>query len=767
MQISKRLELSSLSVYLPAAVAIFSSAHVLEQGEPFGLALLFALLAAGVPPLFPALFFALSSLVDFELTRAILYGGQALLLSLAFSVKEKFFTPRGKNGFLLPFVCYLLALASFVLLSPFNAYPLPFSLSFLNEPIVQKTAIAFLLTLLAPVLTAGSNALLKKALKCRLQTDELIFLAIAYLLVGAGFCRLFGGDTYMGVCLFALLLASHLTKDASPMLLAFLFALPPLAVFQTGIERFFLYGAIAVLFTRLGRLCGASALLGVFLFFAYLDGVYAYPTGALLSRLLSALLPILLFIALPQSLLTKMENALIFYKEKHLTRVAVNRNRTAVGERLFEISALFREIQSTFTALGSGEAEQGAKQFVANSVENELCKKCSGYGSCRAVGFKEGLAKIIEIGSVKGKVSMIDMPVVLSRCCGRQSDLLYALNARLTEYRRYMMEAENAACGRQLLADQARGVSEMLKNLALEQSEPLPIGSSQENAYTVALAKAGILASEVLVYGEASAPTVSLVTFGSVDAVKLAKVTSAHFGMEFSVAEKITLGKNKFCCLLRKKPRYDAAFGVAHLVKSGERQSGDTHSTLRIDEKKFLVALSDGMGSGEYASLISERTVSLLESFYRSKMPPPLILSTINKLLTFSKEESFACVDIAVVDLEAGSADIIKIGSPMGFILSDSSLKILESESLPLGILENVHPTVATYPLQENDTLLFLSDGITDAFSSSGELYDYLKTVPASNPQRLAEELLSAALTRYNGVAKDDMSALAVRIFRA
>ena len=103
----------------------------------------------------------------------------------------------------------------------------------------------------------------------------------------------------------------------------------------------------------------------------------------------------------------------------------------------------------------------------------------------------------------------------------------------------------------------------------------------------------------------------------------------------------------------------------------------------------------------------------------------------------------------------------------MGFILSDTSLKILESESLPLGILESIRPSVATYSLKENDTLLFLSDGITDAFSSSSELYDFLKTVPASNPQRLADELLAAAGARYGGTPKDDMTAVAVRIFRA
>ncbi|MBO5434991.1 SpoIIE family protein phosphatase, partial [bacterium] len=107
------------------------------------------------------------------------------------------------------------------------------------------------------------------------------------------------------------------------------------------------------------------------------------------------------------------------------------------------------------------------------------------------------------------------------------------------------------------------------------------------------------------------------------------------------------------------------------------------------------------MGSGEYARRISESTISLLESFYRAKMPPETILKTVNKLLTFNKEESFACVDIAVIDLDTGEADIVKIGSPLGFILTGSTVKVLEGGSLPLGILDSLHPDTATYTLTE------------------------------------------------------------------
>jgi stage II sporulation protein E len=142
------------------------------------------------------------------------------------------------------------------------------------------------------------------------------------------------------------------------------------------------------------------------------------------------------------------------------------------------------------------------------------------------------------------------------------------------------------------------------------------------------------------------------------------------------------------------------------------------------------------------------------------------VLSTVNKLLTFSKEETFACVDIAVVDLDGGKADLVKIGSPVAFIFSGNTVKVLETTSLPLGILDCLRPDASSYQLEENDTLLFLSDGITGAFGSTADLYEVLKKIPLHNPQQLADTLLEEALKAYGGTAKDDMTALAVRLFK-
>ena len=763
----RKIDFSRLFLYLTLLLSSLFLFYIGDNGEPFPLALSYAMMGAGLSLPLSALIGVFPSLFSGSWTVFFLYLGQAFLLGMGYFLQRKFRSAQPIKTGIFPMLGLSISLGLFVALSPFEAYPLPFEGILSLNTITQKVLLAGIIFLLSSVFYVALRALLKKLLKCRLRGDEGIFSILLFTLIGVGTCRLLSVNAYMGIAFFILLLFACAVKDADTLLCAFCLSLPPLFTASLSPERFFLYGIAVTAFIKSGRIAAVFALLAVFFGYGYFDGLYEYPTALLVPSLLSALLPCLFFLLIPSPLVREMENKLIFYKEKHLSRLAINRNRAAIGEKLFEISSVFREIEATFHSLNTDDAQKSAQSYIKTTVLEKVCGRCTECANCRAAKADEGIEKLIEVGLLKGRASLIDIPRALADVCIRQSDLLYHLNKQLAEYKTQMVEAENAASGRSLLAGQAQGISEILKNLALEQSEPLHIYTDKERAFNIALLGAGIVCSEVLIYGEEDHLTLSLVTFGKADVKKIAQIASHLFGSPMMISEKLHLNNDKFCCILRKKPYYDAAFGVATSTKTGETVSGDTHSVIKIDERKFMVALSDGMGSGEYARKISESTISLLESFYRAKMPSPLVLSAVNKLMTFSKEESFACVDIAVIDLDCGSADVVKIGSPLAFILSGNTVKVLETNSLPLGILDCLRPDASSYTLQENDVLLFLSDGVADAFGSTADLYEVLRSIPISNPQQLTDSLLERALQAYNGIAKDDMTAIAVRLFKA
>ncbi|MBR7100000.1 MAG: SpoIIE family protein phosphatase [Clostridia bacterium] len=758
-----KLKENDVMLYGGLLCAMLLLTFVGGQGEPYALPLFYAMLTNGLSLPVGCLFFLFAGGVTFSLEKIIVYACQTLFLFSAFFIFRRL---GGKNNYVYA-LFLLMSLAFFVFLFPLNTYPILGSL----PPLWQKCLVGMGIFLLGLFFQSAIRILLFKFNRCRLSREELLHIAILLCTIGIGLYNYGGALVYFSLALFAILLFLGVAKSTGALVFAVLCALPPALVQMdiTVLAIYALYAGMGLFFLPFGRIASVLSVFGVYAVEQLLNGIYTADVTEILLRILACLMPCVAFLLLPSATLKRLERRLVFYKDNQLSRVAINRNRSAVGERLFALSGVFRQIENTFSMLTEAHngGDAGAKEHIREQIKKRLCAACPQAEKCRAVGVDVAMEKLIDVGCAKGKVNLIDLPTLLSSHCVNAGGVLFCLNQQLAEYRKYMLEAENAQSGRRLMASQAQGISELLKNIALEQSQALNVYDEKEKQLSAALAKRGVVCSEILIYGEEENIAVNLTVFGKCENAKIVKAASEVLGMPLLTGEKLVLSSDKFCYTLRKKPNFDAAFGVASMKKYGESESGDTHSVIRIDEKHFLCALSDGMGSGQNARRISESALSLLESFYRAGMPGSIVLSTVNKLLTFNREESFACIDLAAVDLDSGRADVVKIGSPLGFIFSEGAIRVLEGEGLPMGMLEDLRPTTLSVQLQENDILVFLSDGVTDAFGSSSDLFDYLKTLNPLNPQALADDIVKTAVRRTGGRAKDDMTALAVRIFQA
>ncbi len=748
------LTLKTAGKYCALLAAMVMLDFALPMREPLSSALLYAALACGFDPLLAAASHLLASISALSWMAALSALLQAVLLSGGFwlfkRLKRKMTWEK--------YVLLVLAQLPFAFLFPHAGYALPLSSAW------QRALLSLLTAALALLFEGGLDALLTRAFRCRLTAAQLLEVSLLWLFLGAGMCSALGEPVFYAVSLTALLLAVQLLKNAAAVPLSVVLSLPlclshadllPMAAFSAC-------ACVALLLTPYGRIASALSLLLCFPAAMAPEGLYAESTARIVFTLAASLVAVILTIALPEKLYRRAKRTLLFYRERTLPRIAINRSRRAVGERLYEVSSLFREIE---TAFSEEDGKRDTAAALAQELRYTICADCEGRQRCEKEGLFASMDRLVSVGAVKGQVSLVDLPADLGAKCRNAAGLLFACNRLLAQYQGAVREEESARESRRILAEQAHGVSEILRDIALEQSEEC-VFSEGENALAGALAQAGILSSEVFVYGEGGSVTVSLTLPQTVSAKRLCTVASAALGVPLSLAEKIVLSPTSACFVLRRKPEFDAAFGVATKPKEGETRSGDTYSVLKIDERRFLVALSDGMGSGAEARDVSDRTLTLLESFYKAKMPSETVLSTVNRLISYSGEEKFSCLDLAAVDLDTGDADIVKIGSPVGFILAQEELRVLEGESLPLGMLEAVHPATLRATLHAGDFMLFMSDGVTQAFGSSAELYAYLSALRPINPQSLAEEVLKKALGCYRGKAEDDMTVLAVKLMK-
>lgn len=753
---------ADVPIYILLLFAMTALNFIGENAEPFSLSLGAAMLTCGFNAPLTCLSFLIAGTVALKNSPLcfFVFAMQALWLFITFSINRK----AGRQVKADCLIYCAIALLPFIFLSPFTGYAfLPLG------NILQKSIISGAVLLSTAFYMTGLKVIMYKLLRAKLRAEETLAVSIMAITLGFGLFNLCGANIYTGISIAVILAAALILKGPECLIFGIISAIPAVVLEWriSYMAAYVIYAAACLLFCREGKYVTAITCLISYLAAAYFYGVYALIAWPMVYYILSGAVPCLIAALIPTAAYQSGEKAIKRYKEKELSRLAINRNRSVVGDQLFEVASLFRQIEGTFFTISeNADAAEAQGQLVA-LVRREMCAGCERAEKCRAENIDAAIDRLIRIGCGKGKVSIIDLPKEISAVCANPSGLLFAINKRLREYIRFVEENAGAASGRSLLAEQAHGISEVLKNLALEQSRPVTSYTEKERDLLENLAREGIAATDVLIYGDEARLTVSLTVFGKYDAADIIAGIEKTLGLRFALSEKIVISHDKFCYIFRLKTKYDAMFGVAAKTKDGENVSGDTHTVIKIDERRFIVALADGSGSGESARSVSDATISLLESFYRAKMPSDTILSTVNKLLTFTDGDSFACLDLACISLDDGSADIVKLGAPLGFIFSESEIKVIECESLPIGAIETLKPSTARTKMGDGDVLVFLSDGVSDAFSSTGELFDYIKDFTPLNPQKLADEILNRAYALNGNAARDDMTVVAVRLFGA
>lgn len=751
-----RINVKSALMYIAfAAACIFLNGSA--TGVPMSLGLYFSLLICGGNLIASPLIYIAASAVHFSLTAFLCSLAEGAFLLAITAIYRR----TGKKIRFEAAVYAAMALVPFVTLSDWDAGG---ALYFIESGYAVRAIAAAVVLILFLFSYKSVYACIFRLGRCRLKEDELFCLAALFTGIGIGAINLAGQFAYCAFAAFGITFSVRFFKGPSAVLCALVLSLPPAATLLdiTPVTAYLVISAAGLLFLRAGRAAPCAAACAAFCALGYFDGWYDHGLTLALVRAATIALCCTIAAIPSEKRITLLMDTLTV--KKVLTDAAINRERERAGEKLFRISEVFREVECAFKGMDEAADEAGAKKRVAAELKERLCSGCERRQKCEKSVVYTGFYKLVEAGAVKGKVNLIDLPPAVTQNCTKPADVIHELNLLLAEYRRFMTEAENARAGRLMLADQAKGISAVLKNNAVELCREKRGAGEEERNIVRTLASCGIACPELYINGDEREEICAVIVgFADLNAI-LAALWRAT-GERFQLRNKINYGGEKACYIFCRPPRYDAVFGVASIKKSGEKASGDTHSVIRINEHRFLMALSDGMGSGEYARKVSRTAISLIEAFYRAEMPEGTVLETINKLLTFSRDERFACIDICSVDLNTGGAEFVKIGSPAAIILRGGKVKVLESESLPLGILDGLRPTVAKEKLCDGDMLIFMSDGITSAFDSTPELVEFLQPLKPLNPQNLADSLLAGALKRTGGKAEDDMTVLCTRIF--
>lgn len=215
---------------------------------------------------------------------------------------------------------------------------------------------------------------------------------------------------------------------------------------------------------------------------------------------------------------------------------------------------------------------------------------------------------------------------------------------------------------------------------------------------------------------------------------------------------------------------YQVIYGVAKVTREDEKVSGDNFICRQEDDGKFVMCLSDGMGSGREACQESESVVELLEQFLDSGFGQETAARMVNSAMVQNgKEGLFSTLDLCAIDLYTGICNFLKAGAAATFIKRDHWIEVISSESLAAGLVQQLDFDVASKKLYHGDFVIMMSDGVLDALPMEREeetMKEIILEIQEKTPKDISRGILERVLGYSDYRAKDDMTVLVAGMWK-
>jgi len=548
--------------------------------------------------------------------------------------------------------------------------------------------------------------------------------------------------------------------------------------FVIGIYAF--SGLLAGIFRDMGKMpCGLGMILGNSILTFYING-----STEVIIQFEEVLIACIIFILTPKAI---TEHIAKFIDSKinslSIDKVYSERIKKITLRQLKEYSNALSELAVTYSQIAEKEkiVEQKEITAIINNIANSICCRCSMRRNCWENCFYStynGLIDSIAILESQGELNTSNIPQYLKKRCLKTNELIGVINSKFDIYRVDYKWNKKLIEMRQLVSEQFKGISQVILNLSREIESNIEFKKDVEDALYVAFDKEGILVDNITVLENERGNFE--IDIEKKNCYNRRTCDNSIIPLVSKVIGKDLVRKNKHCnlknndntCIIKliEAQRFRTNTGVARIAK-GEI-SGDSYSFLDLKDNKHMIALSDGMGTGEKAARDSMATITLLEQLMEAGFNKDITIRTINSILmSKSLDEAFSTIDLSIIDLYSGRVEFIKIGATASFIKkADGDIKIIESSSLPAGIINEIVFDSKSLKLEDGDFIVTVSDGVLDVdknlIDKNNWLVNVLKTLDSRNPQTLADKILDKAIERSNYNVDDDMTVIVTKVWK-
>ncbi|MEX6644030.1 stage II sporulation protein E [Clostridium perfringens] len=333
--------------------------------------------------------------------------------------------------------------------------------------------------------------------------------------------------------------------------------------------------------------------------------------------------------------------------------------------------------------------------------------------------------------------------------------------------------------GRKILSNHINNMSATISEIVDEFGNELHLCTDVEKSIKKSLLKYGINFGSLICYNDKNGRIKIKMQMencmGSQTCIKtVLPIISETIGKNMSIgSEGCNINsKNNMCeIVIEEAPKYHINSHVAVATKEGEKFTGDSYSYGRTKDGNYITVISDGMGSGPEAGLESKVSVEIIEKFMEVGFDEKIAIDAVNAIMSikFSEDEKFSTLDMNKIDLYTGNAKFMKVGAIESFIKRGNKVEVINSNTLPFGVLEEPDVDTVEKQVSNGDVIVSISDGILDVKNDGSFdttwLIEFLKNTKYRQPKDLSIAILEKAKELSGGKAKDDMTVVVSKVF--
>ena len=333
--------------------------------------------------------------------------------------------------------------------------------------------------------------------------------------------------------------------------------------------------------------------------------------------------------------------------------------------------------------------------------------------------------------------------------------------------------------GRKILSNHINNMSVTISEIVDEFGNELHLCTDVEKSIKKSLLKYGINFGSLICYNDKNGRIKIKMQMencmGSQTCIKtVLPIISETIGKNMSIgSEGCNINsKNNMCeIVIEEAPKYHINSHVAVATKEGEKFTGDSYSYGRTKDGNYITVISDGMGSGPEAGLESKVSVEIIEKFMEVGFDEKIAIDAVNAIMSikFSEDEKFSTLDMNKIDLYTGNTKFMKVGAIESFIKRGNKVEVINSNTLPFGVLEEPDVDTVEKQVSNGDVIVSISDGVLDVKNDGSFdttwLIEFLKSTKYRQPKDLSIAILEKAKELSGGKAKDDMTVVVSKVF--